>query len=562
MKKIVVLCLTLLMAVTSFVGCGPTTSTGDSNATTQAAGSDSADKSADKATDTTTPAGKKAISINIASEPPELLSVLTTDTTSMTVLRHVVENLVMLDENNEVIPGVAESWEYDAASLTYTFKLRQNSKWSTGQPVTAKDFVFAWQTLVNPKTAAEYSYMGYILKNGEAIATGKMDVSELGVKAVDDYTLQVTLERPVPYALSMFSFVVFAPINEENYTTLGETYGKDANTLPTNGAFKVASWTHESDIVLAKNTEYWNVEKVNLDEVKMLMISDTNAALNEFKSGGAQMIGLNGEQAAQMKSEGNEVLTYDDGSCWYFEFNTTKEGLKNAKIRRALTLGVDAKLFIEGVVKNSSTVATSFTPPAVNGVSGKFKDAVGDLIPRDNNFAEAKRLLEEGMKEEGLTSLNLSYICDDGDTAAKYAAYFQEQWKKNLGVEVTIQAMPFKSRIERMQNKDFDIVMAGWGPDYNDPMTFLDLFVTGGGNNHTSYSSAEYDALIKAATEEADVNKRQELLIQAEKVLMTDLPIGPIYNRARDYIVADGLTGVIRTAFQDINVIYADYVAK
>lgn len=553
MKKIVVLCLTLLMALTSFVGCGPTTSSGDSNPAKQAAGGDSTGGEA---------TGKKAISINLVQEPPELLSVLTTDTASMTVLRHVVENLVMLDEKDEVIPGVAESWEYDEASLTYTFKLRQNSKWSTGQPVTAKDFVFAWQTLVNPKTAAEYNYMGFILKNGEAIANGEMDVTELGVKAVDDYTLQVTLERPVPYALSMFAFVVFAPINEENYTNLGETYGKDANTLPTNGAFNVTSWTHESDIVLAKNPEYWNAEKVNLDEVKMLMITDTNASLNEFKAGGAQMVLVNGEQAAQLKAEGKDVLNYDDGSCWYFEFNTTKEGLKNAKIRRALTLGVDAKLFIEGVVKNNSTVATSFTPPAVNGVNGKFKDAVGDLIPRDNDFAAAKALLEEGMKEEGLTSLNLSYICDDTDTAAKYAAYFQEQWKKNLGFEVTIQAMPFKSRIDRMQNKDFDIVLAGWGPDYNDPMTFMDLWVTGGGNNHTSYSNAEYDALIKAATVEADVNKRQEMLIQAEKVLMTDLPIGPIYNRARDYIVADGLTGVIRTAFQDINVIYADYVAK
>lgn len=558
MKKIVVLCLTLLMALTSFVGCGPTTSNGDSNPTQQAAGGDSAggDGAGGEAT------GKKAININIASEPPELLSVLTTDTTSMTVLRHIVENLVTLDENDEVAPGVAESWEYDEASLTYTFKLRQNSKWSTGQPVTANDFVFAWQTLVNPTAAAEYSYMGYILKNGEAIANGEADLTTLGVKAVDDYTLEVTLERPVPYALSMFAFAVFAPINEENYTNLGDTYGKDANTLPTNGAFNVASWTHESEIVLTKNPEFWNADKVNLDEVKMLMINDTNAALNEFKAGGAHMVGLNGDQAAQMKGEGKEVLNYDDGSSWYFEFNTTREGVKNAKIRRALTLGVDAQLFIEGVVKNNSTVATSFTPPAVNGVNGKFKDSVGDLIPRDNDFAAAKALLEEGMKEEGLTTLNLSYICDDTDTAAKYAAYFQEQWKKNLGVEVTIQSMPFKSRLDRMTNKDFDIVMAGWGPDYNDPMTFMDLWVTNGGNNHTNYSSAEYDALIKGATEEADVNKREEMLVQAEKVLMTDLPIGPIYNRARDYIVADGLTGVIRTAFTDISVIYADYVAK
>lgn len=359
----------------------------------------------------------------------------------------------------------------------------------------------------------------------------------------------------------MFAYGVFAPVNEEAHKALGDTYGKDAETLPTNGAYTMASWTHESDLVLKKNPDYWNADNINLDEIKMLMIKDSNTALNEFKAGGVQMVGLNGDQAAQLKGEGEDVLTYDDGSTWYFQYNLNTPGLNNAKIRRALTLGIDAELFVTGVVKNDSPVATSFTPGCINGVEGKFRDAVGELIPR-GDYELAKQLLSEGLDEEGLEVLDVSYITDDSDTASKYAAFFQEQWKTNLGVDVKIEQMPFKSRLERTENKDFDIVFGGWGPDYNDPMTFMDLWVTGGGNNHTSYGSPAYDELIQKATDEPDLNKRQDYLIEAEKLLMEDMPIGPVYNRATNYIVADGLTGVVRTAFQDINFLFADYNAK
>ena len=555
----------MMMGVSALTGCGPTDAPKTEAPKTEEAKPD--EKTPEKETgnkeaEAEAPvAAAKNVSINLGSEPPEMMSALTTDTTSGTVLRHVVENLVTLDENNRVIPGVAESWEFNEETLTYTFKLRENSKWSTGQPVTANDFVYAWQLLVTPDTAAEYSYFGYILKNGEAIGNGEMDPSELGVKAIDDYTLEVTLERPTSYATSMFAFYVFAPINEEAHAQLGETYGKDAATLPTNGPFNMAEWTHESSIVLQKNPEYWNADKVNLDQITMLMIKDSNAALNEFKTGGAQMIGLNGDQALQLKGEGQEIASYDDGSAWYFEYNTTEPGLNNPKIRQALTLGVDAQLFVEGVVKNNSIVADAFTPPCINGVDGPFSEATGKLINR-GDYAYAKELFEEGLEEEGLETLELTYITDDTDTAAKHGAFFQEQWKTNLGIDVKVETMPFKSRLDRMTTKDFSIVMAGWGPDYNDPMTFLDLFVTGGGNNHTSYANPEYDALIKAATEEVDPVKREEILIQVEQLLMQDMPIGPIYNRSRDYIVAPGLTGVIRTAFQDINMIYADYNAQ
>ncbi len=540
--------LAMMLAVSGLAGCGPTDAPSTDNNQTNVGG-----------TETPSTNDKVQITMNLRSEPPELFATKTTDTVSGTVLRHVVENLVTLDAEDNVQPGVAESWTYDEQTLTYTFKLRKGGKWSTGQDVTANDFVYAWTNLVDPEFGAKYSYMGYVLKNGEAVANGQVALTDLGVKAIDDYTLEVQLERPTPYALSMFAFYVYAPINEEAHLALGDTYGKDAATLPTNGVFNMSEWVHESKIVLTKNTDHWRAADTDLDEITMLMITDSNAALNVFETGGAQLIGLTGTQAIDLRAKDREVLSYNDGSCWYFEFNHTQEGLNNAKIRQALTLGVDVDTFLVGLVKNeASKPATTFTPAAINGADGKFQDAAGVLIER-GDFAKAKALLEEGMAEEGLTELNLTLLSDDGDTAAKQCAYFQEQWKTNLGLDVKVELLPFKSRLAKQDAGEYGIMMSGWGPDYNDPMTFLDMWVTGGGNNNTGYANPAYDELISKAAEEKDVHIREQLLIAAEKIIANDMPVGPIYHRAVDYIVAPGYTGVIRTAFQDINLLNVKY---
>lgn len=543
MKKILSLMLALALTVGMFTACKGDNG-GDGGAEAMYPG---------------TP-GNDSITIDLETEPPEMCTITTTDTSSMNVIRQCIVNLVTLDQNDDVAPGVAESWEYDEETLTYTFHLREMN-WSNGTPVTAYDFEFAWTSLLTPAFASDYAYFGYIIKNGEAFYKGEVDASELGIEVVDEYTLKLTLEQPTAYALTMLAFPSFAPVNEEFYMQYEDAYATDADKMLTNGPYNITTWDHEVQIVLEKNEDFYDAANVaKIQKVVFVMYTDRNTALNEFRTNGLDMTRVDGTQATELNEEGWTVNTYDNGAVWYILYNMNRPGTQNVKIRQAMTMAVDTTGLVTNVRKDSSTPATSFTPPAV-GVAGlenvKFNDMVGDVLSYDPEAAKA--LFEEGLAEEGLTveTFKPTIICSDANTTQRDVTYIQEQWRTNLGLEVTVAAMPFKSRIEAMSSHDFDLVFAGWSPDYNDPNTYLDMFVTGGGNNHPEYSSEEYDALIKAAATETDPEARAQLLVDAEKVLLADMPMGPLFYDARDYITSGKVKGIHRSAFQDLNLWWA-----
>lgn len=518
-----------------------------------------------------------SITVNLGSEPSKLNTVLATGSPDGNVLRHCMEGLVTLDENDEAQPGVATEWETSEDGKTVTFKLRKDATWSNGEKVTAKDFEFAFTQQFNQANAADYASTWAPLVEGAeefyaATADGtdtdaaKAAFKNRGWVAEDDYTFVVHLVNPTTYFVPLMAYTSFYPVNEAAWNDFGgaEEYATEADKMIYNGAFEITEWTHEDQIVFAKRADYWNADKINLDKMTFRMIVDSNAALNEYNSGGLDMVGLTGDQAAQLREEGKEVLKYNDGSNFYLEFNTTKPGLNNAKIRKALTYALDAQQFIENILKNSSTVANSFTPAAIS--NGEFTKQVGDLMNRDEiaptgkkEMPAVKKMFEEGLAEEGLTAdqLDLELLADEGDSVTTMCAYVQEQFKTILGVDLEINQQTFQSRIEKMNKHDFSIVFAGWGPDYNDPMTFMDLWLTGGGNNHTLWSNAEYDALIKNAAKEADATARTNMLIQAEKILADEMPVGYVYCRVRDYAVSDRVSGIYRTAFQDLNCKFA-----
>lgn len=521
------------------------------------------------------------VTINLGSEPPEMNSFLNTDSTSGNVLRHVIVGLTTLDENDKAVPGVAESWTKSEDGLTYTFKLRADAKWNNGDPVTANDFVFAWNQLFTTRNGADYASTWAVMFEGadELMAATlplKDDASEeqkaaakeaeeaalanVGWKALDETTLEVKFTGPYPYVESVLAFYNLAPISEKLYNEYGgiETYGKEADKMAYNGPYTVTQWVHEDSLVMEKNPNYWDASSISIDKINCRMIKDTGAALNEFENGTIDMIGLNGEQAKNYRAEGKNVQSYDDGSVWYLEFNTQRPGMKNAKVRKALTLGVDVEKYVANVVLNESKPAQSFTAAAVN--NGEFSNKVGTVWNRNTtDYSEAKKLLEEGLKEEGLTleTFKPTLVGDVGDTGKKTYQFVQEQLKTNLGVTMEIDQVEFKTRLQRMSDGDFDIVWAGWSCDYDDPMSYLDLWITGGGNNHGKWSNAEYDALIKAAYSEGDVEKRTQQLLDAEKIIGEEVPIGPMYYRQRDFICSDKLVGVQRTAFRDIDLRFA-----
>lgn len=559
-------------------------------------------------------ASSGSVSVNLASEPPEMLSFLNTDSTSGNVLRHVMEGLVTLDENNKAIPGVAkevptkENGGISEDGKTVTFKLNPEAKWSDGTQVTAKDFEFAWDQLFSPTNGAGYAstwsplivgatdYLNVAATLQQEFVDAKKAKEETdkdgntkvvinkdaqaeydkilkdrtakalegkGWKAVDDTTFTVQLTGPYVYFVNLMAFYNFAPLQQKAYENGGglEKYANDMEGFLGNGPFKFKEWKHDDKIVLEKNENYWNKDAIKLNEITFRMISDTNTMLNEFENGTIDMIGLTGEQANNLKKDGKNVLNYADGSVWYFEFNHKSKGLNNAKVRKALSLAYDGDAYIKTVKGDQSTLATAFTAPTVD--NGDFNKSLGNLYQRptsEKDYADLKNLLAEGLKEEGLSidNFTVTILGDTGDDALKQYAFFQEQWQKHLGIKVKINQVEFKTRIANMQSGNFDIVFAGWSADYDDPMSYLDLWLTGGGNNHGHYSNPQYDQLIAKALVSGDANERKELFAKAEKIISEDYPIGIIYNRVRSYICSDKLTGVVRNAFSDLDLRFAE----
>lgn len=570
-KKILALLLAVMMLATVFAGCQ--TNTGAQSGTSSVA--DDGSSTSEPKTETEpgpaeepTSTGDKELVVRISSEPPKLNTLTMTDTISFSMTRHYMENLTMLDENDNVIPGCAESWEISEDLLTYTFKIRDGMKWTNGEPVTAHDFEFAWKKLLDPETAAEYAYFAFVLENGQAYNEGTADADSVGVKAIDDSTLEVKLASPAAYALNMFAFGSLAPINEKFFNEVGlEAYATEAgSTFCTNGAYNLDTWVHDSELTMSKNADYWNASAVEVEKYTFKVIIDASAALNAFEAGEVDMTELTGDQVPIARDAGYEVQNYNDGACFYIQMNTTQAGLNNVKVRTAVANSIDKNAFISAIAKNESSPATGFVPDGVMGLEKDFSQEIVDLNGGETLLSSevdpnAKALLEEGLAEEGLTmeefAKNMTMISDDGENAVKIASFVQEQLRVNLGLEIEVESMPFKSRLERSKNMDFSLLFGGWGPDYNDPNSFLDLWLSYGGNNQTGYNSPEYDNLIESAAKEADPAKRMQYFYDAEKLILTDLPIAPVYWRKKDFVCSDKIaSGATRTMLQDINLRY------
>ena len=498
--------------------------------------------------------------VDFRAEPPELNSLLTSDVTSGDVLRMVISGLYRLDENDQPVPDLAEETEISDDGCTYTMKLREDATWSNGEPVTAHDFVFAYQTICNPKTGSVYAYIVYDnLLHGNEVYEGKMDPSELGVKALDDYTLEVTFENPLPYAEHLLSFASYYPLNEKAYNEIGaDVYGDEADKIVTNGAYTISEWVHEDHITLTANENFYDPDRCAIKNVKYLMLKDSNARLNAFQGGEVDVVNLTGDQMAQAKELGIHTESYVDNSVWYLQYNLQHKetGMDNVNIRKALMLAVDTKELCDNVLKDGSVPATGYVPTSINGGNGElYRDTAGDII--EPNVEEAKTLLEKGLEETGLTveDLNkISLLTDDTDGARRTCQFLQEQWKANLGIEVTINQQPFKNRLDAMQTGNFDVVLAGWVPDYNDPMTYLDMFMTTNGNNYGKYSNEQYDSLLTQAMKESDFDERVSLLVQAEQLgIAEDVVVAPIYFQSTSYAVSDKVKNMTRTGFQEFD---------
>lgn len=554
MKKILAMALASAM-VLSLGACGSSDS-GSTSGSDSSAASDGTEAASSAFPGT---AEDDTYVVDLRAEPPELNSILTTDVASGDILREVMVGLYKLDENDTPQPDLAETTEVSDDGRTYTMTLRQDAKWTNGEPVTAHDFVFSYQTICSKEAASSYAFIVYDnLLNGNEVYEGTMDPSELGVKALDDYTLEVTFENPIPYAEHLFSFASYYPVNQKAYEEIGaDVYGDDVDKIVTNGAYTISEWTHNDHITLTKNEDFYDPDRCAVGTIRYTMMNDANTRMNAFQGGQVDCINLNADQMDQAEQLGIKTESYVDNGNWYIQFNTQKtdKGLDNANIRRGLGMAINTQSLCDDILRNGSVPATGLVPTTIAGANGeKYRDAVGDVV--SYNAEEAKKYFEQGLQETGLSAedLKLSILCDDQTNGQRDAEFFQAQWKEVLGIDVEITPQPFKSRIDSMKHGDFDMVYAGWSPDYNDPMTFLDMFTTTNGNNYGKYSNAEYDSLVASALVEGDAVARQDMLAQAEKIVTNDdAAIFPLYFSGVTYAVSDKIDNMTRTGFQEFD---------
>ncbi len=474
-------------------------------------------------------------------EPKDLDPHITTGVPEFQILQNLFEGLVCKDPKTlKPIAGAAESWKISKDGKTYTFKIRGNAIWSNGDPVTADDFVYSWTRLLEPKTASEYAYQGYYFKNGEAYNTGKLkDASQLGFKAPDKKTLVVTLEHPVPFFLGLLYHHSLYPVPKGTIEKFGTRWTRPENMV-NNGAFSLAAWEMNKVIKLKKNLKYWGASTVALNEVNVYPTENLDTEEKMFRTNQLQVTNeVPLEKLPFWQKDKTGVFqNYPWLGTYFYRLNVTKAPLNDKRVRQALNLAIDREELIKYVTKGNQMAAQAFTPPGTAGYTPKF------VLPKDlSRLAEAKKLLAAaGFPDgKGMPSIEILYNTHEGHK--KIAEAVQQMLKKNLGVNVTILNQEWKVYLDSQRTLNYQVARAGWIADYNDPNTFLDMWLTGGGNNETGWSNKTYDALIAKAGQELNVKKRLAIFQEAETILMDELPVLPIYIYTRNFLKSPSVAG-------------------
>lgn len=547
LRKILAMVMALALLCATFTACGDTSGT-SSSAGTGSTASDSGDSSAAEEGETATGGSGGTLNMRNTMEPTSLNTLLATYAYDFTPINAMIECLYRDDENDVPQPAGAETVDISDDKLVYTFHLREDATWSNGDPVVATDYEFAWQQALNPEVASDYAYMLYFIHNAEPYFNGEVEWSEVGVKVIDDYTLEVTLDNPLPYATDLFAFPTLAPINQKFYEEVGaDKYATDAEYFCCNGMYELTEWSHNSQIVFQKREDYWNADAVGPDEIVYKIITDSQAGLNSYLSREIDYTDLDsGEVVQQAEAAGFEVGVKPARSSYYLIVNTEDEFMSNQNLRLALAYAIDKQALIDTVYQNDNQPMTSFTPPAIYGAAGadgpSFQEALleerGEMYPASGDLEKAQEYLQAALEELGCTvdELNLSIDCADDSLRRNCATFLQEQWRQNLGIEnITVNSMQTKQVSANRQSGDYCMSLGGWSPDYNDAINFLDLWVTDGGNNDSFWSNEEYDNLIAQATAEADEEVRQQYLFDAEEILAAEMPIIPLYWQCQNY---------------------------
>ena len=460
------------------------------------------------------------------------------------IIRSLIEGLYNEDGDGNLVPAVALSYETSADLMTYTFHLRPEAKWSNGDPVVAGDFVYGWQRLVDPATASEYAWYMELMQvvNAGAITAGEKPVTDLGVKAVDDHTLEVMIEAPLPYFTKMLTHASTFPINKKAVDQFGAEWTKPGNYIG-NGAYVLQDHIVGEKVVMVKSDTYWDAANTIMSPVNAVTIGDETAAWTRYLSGELDKSTVPTGQFKQLKEQYPDDITVLPAACTYYYAINLAEGkgnpaLHDARVRQALSLAMNRDIITENVLQEGQIPAYSLTPEAMSGFKMPTMDVAG--MTQEERDAKAKELMTEaGFGPENPLAISLNYNTSEGHQ--KIATAIQQMWQQTLGVNTTLQNYEWAVHTDKMHSGDYELARNAWCGDYNEASTFLDLMTSYSGNNDSKYNNPDYDKLMKDAKTMADPNPNYTA---AEGMLAADMPIIPVYNYVTVRVAKTNIMGL------------------
>ncbi|EGG87823.1 hypothetical protein HMPREF0491_00997 [Lachnospiraceae oral taxon 107 str. F0167] len=551
MKKRLIVAALAIAGAMSLSGCGGSKSNTEPAAdSTKAAENGDTKKSGD---------GKKILTIQLGPDVESIDPALNSAVDGANYILYAFENLLKIDKEGKVVPGLAEKYEISDDQLTWTFHLRDGLKWSDGSDFTAEDFVYSWQRMVDPNVAAPYAQTVLGMVEGYDEAIGKPDAegnttidpdpTKLKVEAPDDKTLIVHMAKPTPYFDKLAAFVSLSPVKKDVVEANPDGWSIDPKTYISTGPFKLTDWKPGSYLMFEKNENYWDADSVKLDGIKCLLMEDQNAAFSAYESGDALMIkSIPTQEITTLKERADYYLDPILGT-YYLDLNNTLDEFKDSRVREALSLALDRKYVSEVITSGTYTPATGFVSEGVTDWDGTvWQDNITDSSAYINvedhagNLAKAKELLKEAGYENGVGLPEMVYSTNDASYHKKIAEYLQQAWGE-LGLKVEVNIVEWKSFTPQRRSGNYQIARDGWVMDYNDPSNILELALTGNGNNNAKYSNPEFDALMEKAATEKDPQTRFGYFHQAEDLMMKDTAMVPLLYYNDFYLQSDKITG-------------------
>jgi len=555
-KRIVALVLAIGLMSSAFAGCGNSASTSSTAATASTTSTAASSAAA---------AGGKTLSVSLGSEPATMDPGLNQAADVTTVLQHLFEGLTRYSSEKKIVNAEAKDIKMSDDHKTYTITLRDDLKWSDGKPVTAGDYEYAWKRVVDPKTASQYNYIFDPVLNANEIIAGKKDKSTLGVKATDDKTLVVTLRAPCAYFTELLSFTAYFPLRKD-IVDGNDKWTQDTKTYISNGCYMMKDWSHKESITMVKNPNYYDKDKIKIDTLKFVLMEDDAARLAAYQNGEISFAYTIPVEEIDAWKDKPDYQSLPDLSTNYVDFNLTKKPFDNVNVRKALSLAIDRNYIISKVLKQDVQPAAAFVPLGITDVDSTktFREVGGNFYSTkaedyEKNVAEAKKLLAEAGYPDGKGFPTFDYSTNPASSNQAVGEALQNMWKTELGITCTLSQQEWSVFIDSRNKHTYNgTCRDAFGVDFNDAVSMLDLFVTGGGNNSAGYSNPDYDKLITQIKATDDNKVRMPLLHQAEKILMDNMVVAPLNYRARTLLLNPKIKGYYESPMGFDFFMYAD----